>query len=627
MNPAVNTSPRPLKAGQRPCAIALAARFARMGLLTLATVPFSPRCSQAASPDRSTVSRLPIAVDSIAPLIFVKTQTGHLFIDFGKDSFAGLELKVPHPQPGRKLTVWLGEALAGPHAINQKPGGSVRFLSSDVVLQAGTDTYRVPLTAADARRTSDQTGAVMPFRYVEIEGAPSDLDQDHIRQLVAHYPFDDGAARFSCSDPRLNAIWELCHHTMEATSFAGVFIDGDRERTPYEADAYINQLGWYCCTPDVTLPRYSWEYLIDHPTWPTEWIMFSVLLAWNDYQYTGDTAGLERFYSDLQAKTLIALDRPDGLISTTQKIPLKVGKAIHLQKKLRDIVDWPVSERDGYEMKPVNTVVNAFHAVALQRMSEIARVLNHTEDSARFQAAAARTVAALNQTLFNEQTGLYVDGEGSRHSSMHANFFPLAFGLVPPARQKKIVDYLAGRNMACSVYGAQFFLEALFDHGQADAAIALMTAAGDRSWTHMVGSGATMTWEAWDSRFKPNQDWNHAWGAAPANLIPCKLMGIQPLEPGFARISIAPPIDSLKWAQVRVPTAKGSVFVRFENEPHYRLAVELPPGTTGRIGIPVAAPDGPAMVLLDGKPTPAAVRSNTAYVDGVDAGRHVLTRQ
>jgi hypothetical protein len=47
--------------------------------------------------------------------------------------------------------------------------------------------------------------------------------------------------------------------------------------------------------------------------------------------------------------------------------------------------------------------------------------------------------------------------------------------------------------------------------------------------------GATITLEAWDDRFKPNQDWNHAWSAAPANLIPGRLMGITPAEPARHR--------------------------------------------------------------------------------------------
>jgi len=41
-------------------------------------------------------------------------------------------------------------------------------------------------------------------------------------------------------------------------------------------------------------------------------------------------------------------------------------------------------------------------------------------------------------------------------------------------------------------------------------------------------------------RYKPNSDWNHAWGAAPANIIPRQLWGIQPKVPGFKVVHIRP---------------------------------------------------------------------------------------
>ena len=151
-----------------------------------------------------------------------------------------------------------------------------------------------------------------------------------------------------------------------------------------------------------------------------------------------------------------------------------------------------------------------------------------------------------------------------------------------------------------------------------------MTSDGERSWRHMIDQGLTMTGEAWDAREKRNEDWNHVWGAAPANLIPRKLMGIEPLEPGFAKILIQPALTSLKWAEIRVPTLHGSLFVRFDNEPPYRLTVEIPPATTARIGIPVSAPDGPAHLLLDGKSVDAIVTAKTAFLDPVAAGRHTL---
>ena len=504
----------------------------------------------------------------IYPVEFTQVAPGHFFVDFGRAAFAGLELHVPQVDAERKVTVHLGEKLSAPRTVDRKPGGSVRYHHAELTLTAGQKKYLVPLAAADARLMPRTIGPVMPFRYVEIENAPAALKAEQVRQLMTHYPFDDAAAQFRCSDDKLNAIWDLCKYSMKATSFGGIFVDGDRERKPYEADAYINQLGWYYTAGDVSLPRHTNEYLITHPTWPTEWILFSVLVAWDDYLFSGDPASLRRHYADLEAKTLLSLARRDGLIVIPKgALPSTVGQAIHITT-IRDIVDWPTGERDQYDLRPVNTVVNVFHARALDRMAHIAAELGKPQDEKRYRHAAEQVTQTLNQKLFDQASGLYLDGEGSRHSSLHANMFPLAFGLVPLDRRARVMEFVRGRGMACSVYGAQFLLDAMFDAGEVDRAIALMTASGDRSWTHMIeGVGTTVTLEAWDTKYKPNQDWNHAWGAAPANLLPRKLMGIEPLAPGWTKLQVCPRLGSLKWAEVRTPTPHGSVFVRAETGP------------------------------------------------------------
>jgi hypothetical protein len=78
----------------------------------------------------------------------------------------------------------------------------------------------------------------------------------------------------------------------------------------------------------------------------------------------------------------------------------------------------------------------------------------------------------------------------------------------------------------------------------------------------MIKSGSTMTTEAWDIKYKKNLTWNHAWGAAPANLIPRKLMGVEPLEPGFARVRIRTQVYAgLKEAKLKMPTVRGTIEV------------------------------------------------------------------
>ena len=578
-----------------------------------------------AEPPCFTVKPLDLVQTQVLPQVIIEKDPGHYFIDFGKDCFAALELQIETPEPGRQIKVHLGESLGGAGTVNRKPGGSVRYHCATVELKAGETLYRPALGKGDSRRMPVSIGPVMPFRYVELENAPSGLKAQNVRQLMVHYPFDDAAADFSCSDAKLNAVWSLCKHTIKASSFCGIFVDGDRERLPYEADAYINQLGWYACTTDTTLPRYSREYLIRKPTWPTEWILFSVLMAWEDYLYTGDTESVRKFYDDLCAKTLVDLARSDGLISTVEPpFPEEVGRKIHIGK-IRDIVDWPGSERDGYKMLPVNAVVNAFHIRALQVMSKLAAAIDKQSDARRFSTAAERASETFNMKLFNQETGLYIDGEGATHSSLHANMFPLAFGLVPPERRRQVTTFVRSRGMACSVYGAQFLLEALFKNGEAEHALALITAPGDRSWRHMFEDvGATMTLEAWDAKYKGNLDWNHAWGAAPANILPRYVLGVRPLELGFAKALIAPSPGGLLKASGTVPTIRGPISIAFDNQAGgvFELRVTIPEKMSALVSLPVE-PGADRVVIIDGSET-NTVRVADRMEFSVAAGNHKI---
>ena len=102
-----------------------------------------------------------------------------------------------------------------------------------------------------------------------------------------------------------------------------------------------------------------------------------------------------------------------------------------------DIVDWPESERDGYVLTPVNTVVNSFWCHILGLMADMAGALGNTNDASRYRTMATTATAALNAKLWNASTGLYVDGQTTTHSSLHANMFPLSFGLVPADRRRR----------------------------------------------------------------------------------------------------------------------------------------------------------------------------------------------
>jgi hypothetical protein len=564
------------------------------------------------------IRRSPVLPTTDAPVRAEKREDGRWFVDFGKAAFGNVELTAPAGAAGTRVVVHLGEALAGPDRIDPKPGGTVRYQRHELTLAAGVAarpalTWRPPDWMKDGwLPLPPKTGEMMPFRYVEVENAPAAFSAANIRRVSWAVAFDAAAAGFESSSAPLDSVWAMCKHSIHATTFMGLYVDGDRERKPYEADVLINQLSHYCLDDSYEIARLSHEYLLEHPTWPTEWRLQSVILAWHDFLWSGDDRSLRRHYDTLKGRAMIARRTADGLFEGWNDGAIK------------DIVDWPAGERDGYDMKPaVKTAVTAFHYRAVVLLEKMARHLGRAADAREFAAMAAATREAVNAKLWDDDRGCYVDGldpksgDRSSHASAHANFFPLALGLVPPDRVARVAAFLKPKGMACSVYGAQFLLEALYEAGEGEHALALLEGDGLRSWRNMIEKvGSTIALEAWDPSLKPNLDWNHAWGAAPANLIPRGLMGIEPLEPGFKRFRVKPQTGGLERAKLKLPTPKGPVFLetRGTEAASWSARLTVPAGSAAEFHLP--HPGKPLLTL--------AGRAADARVLREEAGRTVL---
>ena len=524
-------------------------------------------------------ARYPLVLTDAAPQRMANLEPGRYFFDFGRAAYGFLTLHLNGNFAGQTLEVRFGERSNG-DAVHTDPRGRIRYAKTTVPLSNGDVTYTIHPPSISGKNVPipEEIGVVLPFRYVEVFGAPAPLTQQSIRQRRLHYPFNEKAATFHSSSPVLNRIWELCRYSMEATSFAGVYVDGDRERLPYEADAYINQLSHYAVDREYTLARYSHEFLLRQPTWPTEWKFHSIFLALADYLWTGDVRPLATHYDALRERLFLDRERTsDGLLRGFLAYPPVNGLS-------SDIVDWPPPERDGYVFREYNTVVNAFYLESLLRMEKIADAVHKPEDAALFRTRYDRARESFNRVFWDAARKVYRDGEGTDHASAHANFFPLAFGLVPDERKPAVVEFLKTKGMAPSVYAAQYLLEALYEAGADRQAMALLTGTGERSWWNMIFEGSTMTTEAWSMGPKANLDWNHAWGAAPGNLIARYVLGLRPLEPGFGKVEIRPRLGGLEFAEGTIPTIRGPVHIRVKGR---SVHVELPGNMTAQIIPPV----------------------------------------
>jgi alpha-L-rhamnosidase len=556
------------------------------------------------------IDAAPLKLVEQAPVSIKRIDNEVILVDFGRVAFGNLELNIPDGTAA-PITVHFGEAFKNGR-IDRKPPGTVRYNlttidpkgKTSVIAAPPPDARNTALTFSQGREhppailTPREWGVLIPFRWVEIEGWPGELKPEQITRRSSFLAaWNDDAASFECSDETLNRIWDLCKYSIKATTFAGVYVDGDRERIPYEADAYLNQIFHYYTDNDIQIARDTTDHLFLNPTWPTEWAPHMVFMVYADYMHTGDIGWMASRYQILKTKTLAHRKADDGLIESKQ-----------IDIKKTDIVDWPQKERDGYVFTPRNTVVNAFHLEAIKLMGIMAEAIGWKDEAKQFKADFEASHKKFQDTFFDEEKGIYVDGIGTDHTSLHANLFPMAFDLEPEGKGESIAKWMAGRGMRCSVYAAQYFMEALFENGQSAAALKLMTADNDRSWKHMVDSGTTISWEAWDIKYKPNQDWNHAWGAAPANLLPRYVLGVEHAKPGWEAASIRPHTGDLTFAKGMVPTPRGPIRIDWKNDATFTISIQLPKGMPASVDLP--ARDGTTTVTVNGNPAKAERRGD-----------------
>ena len=533
----------------------------------------------------------------IKPVKFEK-RGDFYFIDFGKAAFATMNFnyvaKTPHT-----VTVRVGEMLNDKGNVNRvvPKRSNIRYQELKVDVKPGQTEYQITVQSDERNTRPNQAVALpdgfpplVPYRYAEIEGFQGELKAEDFTQLAFHSYWDDNASSFKSNNDVLNQVWDLSRYSIKATTFNGLYVDGDRERIPYEADAYLNQLSHYTTDREYAMARRTIEYFMKNPTWPTEWQQHVPLLIYADYMYTGNTELIERYYEPLKHKSLFELSNEDGLITSTKvdkEFMRKLGFPDGYKKPLTDIVDWPSKnfagsktkgERDGFVFKPYSTVINAFFYENMKIMAEFANLLGKTQEALDFEYRAAKAKKAVNEQMFNKEKGIYVDGIGTDHSSLHANMMPLAFGLVPEEHYQSVVDFVKSRGMACSVYGAQFLMDGLYNAGEADYALQLLASKAKRSWYNMIRAGSTISLEAWDYEYKVNLDWNHAWGAAPANVIPRGLWGIKPKTPGFGIATIKPQMSKLKSSSIEVPTVRGTIKASYKhNGPRLQTyEIEIP---------------------------------------------------
>lgn len=622
----------------------------------------------------------PLSLKNIKPVSVKEMDEGNYLVSFEKAYFGALSLNNKH---NKTITLRMYETSKQHHTLlkskGKKHGNYVGFFE-DTITFSEFNTFKTISPIGRYRPSiEDLPGnvkSVMPFREVEIIGYEGILNVADIFQLAVHYPFDDASFFFDTDNIDLNRVVELARHTSVATTYSRLFIDGDRERVPYEADAYIQLLSNAAISNDYAIAEYTLNYLLKNSTWPTEWQLQTILIAHAYYMYSGDKSTILSIYNSLETKLLSPLIDERGLLSSdtdlqTESFLTQLG----VTNKLQDIIDWPPSERAGYTKQRVpdffyktfryyakllrshivsffdfplaqseyredaafanaerfqihesNSVVNMFRYGALQKFADLSCKLELLDKCDLYTKQAESFLTLINNNYYNHDAGLYSDIPHGEHFSFHSNLFALYFGLTKETR--KIECFLEASGMAGSVYSSQFLLEGLFKADRSNYAIQLITNKTQRGWLYMIESlGSTMTAEAWNFEIKPNMDLNHGWGTAPLNTAVRYLAGIRPIEPGFERFVIAPKRSGLRKISSKTPTPKGVVSLHLEtlDDSTMKIDFTIPLGSIADIVFPVDLASSYTIVKRDTKEV--VLKTGENVLANVRPGHYAYTIQ
>jgi len=554
----------------------------------------------------------------VAPASLRTLPDGAVVADFGRVMAARPFVHFAAGQSGRSVAM-----LAGYHLL---PDGHVSTLVEDT---QGTDLSfgLIQRDGAQDFRAFTHVG----WRYLQIAAPGETLEADAIQAIVDHVDAPlERAATFESSNPALNAVFELVQHSA-LHSAAYQFVDTPtREKGQFLADAinisfatmagylerdmtqqalveFANSQARYwpdgrlnAVYPNGDGARDIPDFTEMYPGWVSRYFLA-----------TGDRTLLDRLYPvvvNVANYVWSYLNPATGLITN-----LAGGSGAYLS----GIVDWPMSERYGYDTATAaRTTMNVLAVDVMRSAATLGAELGRpVAERAVFTQRAQDLTAAINARL-RRPDGIYVDGlsatnEQSPHASQHANAYALAYGVANGEERAAIATYVAGLGMQQGPMTAHWLLKALGDAERVDDVVTRLTDAAGRGWGNVLANGGSFTWESWAPVLNESQ--SHGWGSQALVDFTETLLGVRVTSPGAATIAVVVPRTNLRSARGVVPTQRGPVRVDFQRAQSdaLTLVLEVPVNVRATVSLPVS--EGATYSSAAGEGSPALL--------GVEAGR------
>ncbi len=605
--------------------------------------------------------------ERFAPKV-LRTPNGETVLDFGQNLAGWVEMQVSG-EAGTEVVLIHGEAL------DREGNFTLKNLAEHVELKhfqevhyilsgSGTESYRPYF-------------AIFGFRYVLVKNCPGEVRPENFT-AVAIYSDLEETGDFTCSHPLINQLvsntrWSQKSNFMEIPTDCPT-----RERAGWTGDAqlyartaadFMNVYPFFeKWMADLAAEQYAdgcvgstvptvftyhhleeWERVMRNVSDPmlamrrprpgtpsfldgsAGWGDAATIIPWTMYLCYGDREILERQYESAKAWVdyMAACARtpneeykdtppyrtytdgePDANYIWDTKF--HYGEWLEADTSFKDLMTALMGSRHT-----IPYVATAYFAHSSRLLSEMAAVLGHEDDAAKYRTLFEKIRRVYNRYFIRED-GTVLEGRQA------SNVRVLAFGLADESKQQAVADRLAQLvveqdcHLNTGFLSTPFILPVLAEHGYADIAFRLLEQDTCPSWLYAVSKGATTIWENWNGITPEGEligSLNHYAYGAVCDFLFSGVAGIQPVweQPGYKHFLLKPLVGgTLTQASATLESPYGTIRSGWEKgERRISYHFEVPANTT-------------ATIMLPGRPDDLA-RLSAQYPDArYEDGRIVL---
>ncbi len=437
-------------------------------------------------------------------------------------------------------------------------------------------------------------------RYLQVECIPAErdgkpptvenLEGDVLRTASA------SVGEFECSNDLFNRIHTLIRWAQRANLVSVVTDCPHRERLGWLEQYHLNgpslryefdlaqlftkgmndmadsQLA------DGLVPDIAPEYPVfggpfrDSPEWGSAF----VIVPWQQYEFTGDTELLRRYY--------------DGMKRYVAYLGTK-AKANIVSHGLGDWYDIGPGAPGPSKLTPNALTATAFYFYDTWILAQAAELLGKADEAEKFTAQANSIRVAFNQKFFNAAKGSYATG------SQTANAIPLVMNLCEPTNRASVLNAIVadvrkhGNAITAGDVGYRYLLRALAEGGRSDVIFDMNNQSEKPGYGYQLKQGATSLTEAWDAN--PSSSQNHFMLGQIIEWFYGNLGGIaiDPTSPGFDNILIHPqPAGDVTWAKCAYDSIHGRIAVEWKKaDGKFSLKLTIPANTTATVSVPTTS--------------------------------------